>query len=127
MAAGAIHGSLTTAHFQVWWAYGLFFLVAALAQVLWGLALVTDAINPRHWGDGWRRARRRLLIAGATGNLALLVTYVVSRTTGVPLGPEQGPQSVAVIDVVATMLELTIVALVAAVLRSGRTPPDSRG
>jgi hypothetical protein len=78
LTAAAIHGWLTPAHFGEWWGYGVVFLATAVAQVLGGLIVV--------W---WPRPE--LLLVGIVGNLALIVLYVVTRTSGIPpVGPSAG-------------------------------------
>lgn len=128
LAAGGIHGALTPDHFAVWWGYGLFFAAAAAAQVLWGLAIITDAIGPDYAGPNWRTWRQGLFVGGIAGNLLLLAMYVVSRTNGVPFaGPEEGEvEPVGVLDVVEKALEVTIIALCLVALRQPgkkETPP----
>ncbi len=75
---------------------------------------------------------RRLLIAGAVGNLAIVVVWVASRTTGVPVGPDPWtPEAVGVADAVATILEIALVAGCALLLsdrhRASRVTPARRG
>ena len=98
-------------HFEEWWGYGIFFLAAALAQGLYGLALL-------------RRPGQPLLVLGVGLNLAVVVLYVVTRTTGVPLfGPHAGiAEEVGVLDLVATATEVALVVALAALLRFARRP-----
>jgi hypothetical protein len=124
MAAGGIHGLLIHQHFQEWWGYGLFFLAATTLQGVYGLALLTDAINARDFGPRWRRAKRAMYVLGITGNLALIALYTVTRTVGIPFfGPEAGRvEPVAPIDVVSKVLETALIVLLAMLLlrRQGR-------
>ncbi|HLE46766.1 MAG TPA: hypothetical protein VI818_00600 [Candidatus Thermoplasmatota archaeon] len=98
---------------EEWWGYGLFFIFAAVAQILFGIALVTDALNEKDWGPGWQAAKRNLFLLGIVGNLAVVALYVVTRTVGIPFfGPEAGQrEAVAVIDVVSKATELALVVL----------------
>jgi len=123
LAAGFIHGGVAPQHFAEWWGYGLFFLGAALAQAVYGLALLTDAVNERDFGAGWRRLRRNVYVAGIVGNLAIVALYVVTRTTGIPFfGPEAGEvEEVAFIDVVSKVAELALVGILFVLLRRART------
>ena len=85
IAAGAAHGGLAPRHFSEWWGYGVFFTLASLAQIVYGLALLTRAL-----GEDARR-ERGLLLAGAAGNALLIGLYAYSRLVGVPLlGPSAG-------------------------------------
>ena len=53
------------------------------------------------------RPSRRLLLAGAIGNLAIASVWLVSRTVGLPLGPEAWePEAIHVADIVATLDEV---------------------
>jgi len=54
-----------------------FFSVVAAAQLVWGVVSMAEA--PRWW-----------LAVGAAGNLAVVATWVVSRTVGLPLGDYAG-------------------------------------
>jgi hypothetical protein len=124
IAAGAVHGVVSPGHFAEWWGYGLFFVVAATAQLVLGLALLTDAVNPRDGGPGWRSMWRGMVWAGIAGNLLILALYAVTRTVGIPFfGPEAGRiEEVGVLDVVSGACEVAIVALLAVQARQG--PPQ---
>ena len=111
LLAALIHLWVTPEHFEEWWGYGAFFLVAALAHVLYApLVLV--------WPT------RRVLLLGIGGNLTIVVLYLLTRTVGVPLfGPEAGEvEGVGFIDLCATASEVGIAAaLGAALLRETTT------
>src|SRR5215210_1195554 len=78
LAAALAHLWAAPHHFQEWWGYGTFFLAVALAQGLFGVALL-------RWPE------RRLFLAGIGGNLALVSFYVITRTAGIPfVGPHAG-------------------------------------
>jgi hypothetical protein len=126
VAAAAAHGSVSPEHFSEWWGYGLFFVVAATAQMVLGLALLTDAVNPRDGGPRWRTWWHALLWCGVVGNLLILALYAVTRTVGIPFfGPEAGVvEEVAGIDVVTSLLEVATVGLLAMLLR--REPAPAR-
>ena len=75
LLAALIHLWVTPEHFEEWWGYGAFFLVAALAQALYAPLVVV-------WPT------RIVLLAGIAGNLAIVVLYLLTRTVGIPLfGP----------------------------------------
>jgi hypothetical protein len=122
LAAGAVHGGVAPEHFAEWWGYGLFFVVAATAQAVLGLALLTDAVNPRDSGPGWRRLQRAMLWAGVVGNLLILALYTVTRTVGIPfLGPGAGTiEEIGLPDVASLAFEVATVALLALALRRPR-------
>ena len=77
VVAASVHAWATTEHFEEWWRYGVFFMLVAAAQGLYGPALIK---SPR---------RPVLLLTGVGGNLAIIVLYLVTRTVRVPFfGPQ---------------------------------------
>lgn len=111
IVSGSAHGLVTQEHFQEWWGYGVFFLVTSICLVAFGLALLTDAIDPRYMPGDVNHLRRLMYAVGAIGIVSILGLYVVTRTTGIPLGPALGSvESVGVIDLVAKTTEVLAVA-----------------
>ena len=78
LGAALIHLWVTPEHFEEWWGYGTFMLAAFVAQAIYAVFLL-----------GWPRWPL-LLLAGASGNLAIIGMWVVSRTVGTPIGPMAG-------------------------------------
>jgi len=94
LGAGAIHLTVMPQHFQEYRPFGVFFLLAGLAQVSLAAALLFST-------------GRRMAILGAAGNLAIVALWVVSRTVGLPLGDDPWhPETVGVADAAVTILEL---------------------
>lgn len=117
-AAGAavIHLSAAPSHLGEWPPLGLAFLAAAVLQLGWAAALL-------------RRDSRRLLAAGAVGMLALVATWLASRTTGLPLGPHAGTaEPVGLADALCVLLEVPVAAGALLLLRrpAGLTRPAGR-
>ena len=84
-----------------------FFAVVGAAQVAWGAVALVRA--PRWW-----------LALGAVGNLIVVATWVVSRTVGLPVGPEAHiTLPVHFPDALATALEAVVVVGSAALLVRG--------
>lgn len=102
VGAAAIHVAVTPQHFDEWFAAGVFFVALAAAEAL-GAAVMLSRI-------GELPAVRLVLAALTAGTIAL---WVVSRTAGLPFGPDPGmPEAVGALDVASTGLEvLTLVAL----------------
>ena len=94
LIAGFIHLWVTPEHFEEW----TFFLVAAVAQVLYVPLLL-------------RWPNQIVLLLGIAGNSAIVLLYLFTRVVGVPLfGPEAGEvEGVGIIDVCATSSEAAIV------------------
>ena len=96
-AAAAIHFAVVFEHFKDYTLYGVFFLVLAWAQLIWPAVLL------------WRPSRLWLWL-GMAGNAAVLAVYVASRTVGLPFGPDlHHPEQVGALDVVACVLEFTLI------------------
>lgn len=75
LVAALIHLWAAPEHFTHWWAYGVFFVAVALAQGLLSLLIL-------RWPES-----NLVPLAGVWGNLVIVAMYVVSRTWGMPLGP----------------------------------------
>ncbi len=112
--AGLLHLWVTPEHFEEWWGYGAFFVVAGAAQILYAPIVV---LLPT----------RIVLLGGIAGNLAIVGLYLLTRTVGIPFfGPGAGEvEGFGFVDVCATASEVGIaVALGAALLRNA--PPQRR-
>jgi hypothetical protein len=104
-ATAFIHVLAATHHYREWALYGVFFTILAPAQAIWG-GLVFQ-----------RRGDRRLLAIGGVANLLVALVWAMSRTTGIPIGPTPWtPESVGWHDVMATLNELAMAGIVAALL-----------
>lgn len=115
MAAAAIHFAVMGEHFAEYLAFGVFFSVVAWFQAVWAVGVIV-------------RPSRRLLLVGLVGNALVVLVWLASRTTGLPIGPEAGAaEAAAFVDVLATTLEVAIVAGTAMLLYRGRPAASMRG
>jgi len=106
--AGVIHVVATVEHVGVEWELAVFFAVVGAAQLAAGWRIYRNGAD----------ARRLALVA--LGSVALALLWGVSRTTGMPLGPEAGTVAkVGVGDTIATLLELAFAALAGMILWRG--------
>jgi hypothetical protein len=98
LLAAIIHLWVMPEHFEEWWGYGTFFLVVAIAQGLYALFLL-------------RRPGRPILLLGVAGNLIVVILWVVTRTSGIPLvGPHAGEvEEVGALDLLCTLAELGVI------------------
>lgn len=97
IAASMIHASVIVPHFREYFLFGVFFVVSAVFQLVWGMVV---------WN---RRNDRTLLIVGAVANLAIVALWVATRTVGLPIGPEPGQTEVAGLhDIIASIDEVAI-------------------
>ena len=115
LLAASIHLWVAPEHFEEWWGYGAFFLVAAAAQALYAPLLL-------------RLPTRAVLLAGVAGNLAIVGLYLLTRTVGIPLfGPEAGEvEGIGFADVCATASEAGIAMALGAALLREATPERRR-
>jgi manganese oxidase len=111
--AALIHVWAMPEHFEEWWFYGVLFVLVALLQGFYGVAL-------------WLWGGRTVFILGMVGNLTIVVFYLVTRMVGVPFGPHVGEiEAVGVLDLAATMSEVALVVTLALLYWSVRLPGTS--
>jgi hypothetical protein len=97
VGAAAVHVVVCPEHLREAAIYGAFFATAATLQIGWALLAL------RHRAP-WVAA------AGAAGNLVAIALWAVTRTVGLPFGPEAGAvERVGILDVVATFYEVGVV------------------
>jgi hypothetical protein len=77
MAAAAVHFVVMPGHFEAAIVYGTFFAVTATVHLLYSVWLLI-------------RPSRPLLMAGAVGNAAVTLLWLLTRTVGIPFGPGAG-------------------------------------
>ena len=109
VAAAGVHVAVCPEHYGENWLYGAFFTVTATAQLVWAALLMF-------------RPDPRVVRAGLVATLALIGLWAVTRTAGLPFGPERGEvETVGALDVIATTCELVVVMAAGwALTRSGR-------
>jgi hypothetical protein len=104
VGAAAIHFAVVFEHFSAYVLYGVFFLIISWAQLIWAAVVM------------WRPSRLWLGL-GIAGNAIVLVVYLASRMTGLPVGPDKGhTEAFGGLDVVCGILELALIAGCAALL-----------
>jgi hypothetical protein len=105
LAAGFSHALAGEEHFTIWWGYGLFFSIVSICQIMGGGALL-------FWGN------RGLCWVGVVGTSLVMGLYVMTRTVGVPFGPEAGVvEGVGVLDAFTKTFELGLLICLVAMLR----------
>jgi hypothetical protein len=117
-------------HFEEWWGYGTFFIVASVAQGVYGLILLdvlpipSAVIRRLPWRESADGSSRTFYLLGILGNAAIIALYVVTRTVGIPFfGPEAGEvEALSAISVVSKVIELALIVCLAALVRS--TPAE---
>jgi hypothetical protein len=98
-------------HFEQSFLYGLFFLFASISQLFFcAVALLKPS--------------RRLLKAGIIASASMILLWLVSRTLGVPIGPDNGnTEAWGLLDTLASIYEVAIIIFGALALRSGELCP----
>jgi hypothetical protein len=98
-AAGAVHLGYAPHHLSEDWAHGWFFVVVGAAQIAFAVLVMA---RPRPWV--WRSA---LVL-----NAFVVATWAVSRTVGLPVGPEAlRVEDASAPDIVCSLLEAAVVLL----------------
>jgi hypothetical protein len=115
LGAGLIHLAVVQEHLAEWWLYGVFFAVVGAAQIGWAVAALA-------------KDRAPLLRTVAYGNLAVVALWAVTRTVGLPLGPEPWEAEAAGrADVLCSLLEVAVAgALLVAARCAARRAPAGR-
>ncbi len=104
LGAGLIHAAVVTDHFAESTLSGLFFVVVAVFQVLWAVMFA-------------RQPLVRLATLGLMVNGMVVGAWLVTRTVGLPFGAHPGAaEPMAVVDLLATLFEVLIVAGTAALV-----------
>jgi hypothetical protein len=106
LAAGTIHLVATAQHLDTTWTLPVFFAVVGVAQLYVAWAIY------RRPGD------RRMLVAAAAGSAAVGLLWLVSRTVGLPFGPEEGRSTIGVSDTLASLQEFAFAAIALAIVRA---------
>jgi hypothetical protein len=108
IAAGIIHLIVTPSHFEEWFGYGVFFLLASITQIGYAVVLMTNSPNPT------------LLWAGICGNGAIILLWLTTRTVGIPFfGPYAWEiEPVGLLDSISKIIEIFLVISLVVLSRS---------
>jgi hypothetical protein len=120
VGAAAIHFAVIFEHFHEYVLYGTFFLIISWAQLIWAAGLFGQPSGFSASGGAPRQPRlweRIWLWLGIAGNAIIPAIYIVSRTAGLPFGPDlHNPESVGALDVMSCALEFVPIIGCAALL-----------
>lgn len=115
LGAGLVHAAVVGEHLAEWWAAGVFFALLAAYQLGWAVACLA-----------WERVP--LLVPTVLLTAATLALWLVSRSTGLPVGPDAwSPEAVGVPDVASGVLELVLLGSIAVAARGARSPVRPSG
>jgi hypothetical protein len=109
-AAGFLHLAVAAEAFIQHAPFGALFISVGVAQLGWAALVAVCGLS-------------RWLLIAATANTIVVVTWIVSRTLGVPIGPQAGvPEPVGSVDSLTTACELALVSWVAWSFARRRAP-----
>jgi hypothetical protein len=95
--AGAIHLKVVPEHLEEFTPFGVGFIALGVFQLLWAAAVLI-------------RPTMLVLAIGLIVSALTIGVWVVSRTVGLPFGPEAGePEAIGTLDVLSTALEGLVV------------------
>ena len=98
VATAVTHFAVAGTHFQQYWAFGVFMLVAAWLQLLWAIAVIA-------------RPSRLLILSGAILDAGVVAVYIVTRTVGDVIGPTpHTAEQVGFGDLLCTIGEAIVIA-----------------
>jgi hypothetical protein len=96
--AGTIHLAVVAEHYLEYPLYGVFFVLLGVAQLGWAAAVAIRGVSPP-------------LLFAALANWPVAVLWVLSRTSGLPVGPQPWvPESVGLAGIACTAFEVALVA-----------------
>lgn len=107
LGAAATHALVVPEHMREYRLFGCFFVAVTVAQLVWAGAVL-------------RWPTRTSYLLGALGSASLIGLWTLSRSVGLPLGPQPWqPEAVGTLDVTCALLEVGIVALAVVAVRPG--------
>lgn len=110
VVAALIHYAVVPEHLSEWWAFAIFFSAIGMFQLIWAVLV--------HTGE-----ERAVLLSGLAVNAGVLALWAVSRTSGLPFGPESGEaEAIGWLDVLSGAAELVVIAGILLTLYGPRRP-----
>ncbi|WP_059017001.1 hypothetical protein [Mycobacterium sp. M26] len=97
IGAAVIHLGVAPTHWRDWAPSGVFFASIAVFQLVWGFL-------------AWSRPTTMVLSVGIAANAACVGLWIVSRTIGIPLGPNAGqPEAVEAAGICVLLLQCYVI------------------
>jgi hypothetical protein len=110
LGSAAIHFAVIKEHLEFDLAFGLFFIALGWFQVVWAQVYLL-------------RPSAVLARIAAGVNLLVVAIWVISRTTGLPFGPQPWvPEAIGTLDVFASAFEVALVAVLLPAIAPRRWP-----
>jgi hypothetical protein len=105
LSAGTIHLVAIVQHLDSTWTLPFFFGLVGAGQFYVA------------WAAYSRRDDHDTLVVAAVANFVVALLWLLSRTVGLPFGPEQGTSAIGVSDTIASLEELAFAAIVLGIVR----------
>lgn len=105
LSAGTIHLVAIVQHLDTVWTLPLFFALVGFAQFYVA------------WAAYRRPHDRGLLVVAAATSAVVALLWLLSRTVGLPFGPEQGVSTIGLSDTIASIEEVVFAVLAVGVVR----------
>lgn len=105
LSAGTIHLVAIVQHLDSTWTLPLFFGLLGAGQFYVA------------WAAYRRPADHELLVVAAATSVIVALLWLLSRTVGLPFGPEQGVSSIGVSDTIASIEEVAFAVIAVGVVR----------
>jgi len=118
-AGGLVHLSIYVDHTPLRIEYGLFLLLAAIAQIGFGVLLLSTLLFNSNVSRNFRCSHRRnftIYLFGMIGSVILLGLYTYSVNLPPPLYPENHPEEIELAGIVAKSLEISLVGVIVYVM-----------
>jgi len=124
------HAIDTPDHLTEWWGYGTIFIILGAFQFFYGIALFLQPWRydeDGNWRDDAGRSGRPYYIIGIFLAAAVIVVYIITRTSGMPfLGPEAAAESVTALSLVPPLVDIPLIYCLTILLLRSRMGSSER-
>jgi hypothetical protein len=124
MFAILTHSIAVSDHLNEWWGYGVMFIIGAVFQLFYGIALIMQPWKYDEKGsirDNAQYFGRGYYILGLVLTVMMVLIYLITRTTGMPfLGKDADAEPVTPLGLVPWLANLALLYLLYKLLRQSR-------
>jgi len=124
------HAIDTPDHLTEWWGYGTIFIILGAFQFFYGIALLLQPWRydeDGNWRDDAGRSGRPYYIIGILLAAAVIIVYIITRTSGMPLlGPEAVAEPVTALSLVPPLVNVPLIYCLTVLLLRSRAVSSKR-
>jgi len=120
-AGGIIHLTIYIDHTPLRLEYGVFLLLAAITQIGFGVLFLSTVLIRSTKGKKLTNLYRRnytINLFGLIGSLVLLILYAYVINFPAPLSPENHPEQIGLIGIIAKSLEISLIVAIVYAMKS---------